>query len=475
MLQTVARSINVICYVLLLTLIIWLPIPLGSRPQWSTQLMEIAALTILLMWLVSQILAKSIAPSKYRSVKVVILFMALWLLYQLLQVIPLSESLARFLSPGAFTLYYPAVSDLDHAWVYSVSLDRNTSLEETVKYSAYVALFFLTFVLIDSRQRLVIFAYTIFLIGFFQSVFGIYAMFTDLYLVPKETLDGHRWVIGTFVNRNHYAAHIVMTIGVGLGLLYSQLEPSRSWSNARNIFLNLADMMLGIPGWIFACLIVLFAALFLSQSRGGVISFASAFLLLTVLTLRVKTRKEQIYKIVVTTGLVAALSAAWLGVGDLAKRFTDSMNDERWEQWRLTTHIIKDYPTFGVGSGNYRWVFPNYREGTLRTLSYEHAHQDYMELLSEQGLVGTLILSVAFFLIIKTLLRSYHAKKHQLLRGMIFGSLISMMAFMIHGLVDFNFRIPANAAYFYIIAALGLVSTTLSRKIGRPGVNGGEQ
>ena len=123
-----------------------------------------------------------------------------------------------------------------------------------------------------------------------------------------------------------------------------------------------------------------------------------------------------------------------------------------------------DYPVFGVGSGNYRWIFPGYREGTLRQLTYDHAHQDYMELLSEQGVVGTAILGFVIFLIVKTLVKSYRAHDHPLFRGMAFGSLISMVAFMIHGLVDFNYRVPANAAYFYIVAALGLVSATLNVK-----------
>jgi hypothetical protein len=227
--------------------------------------MEIVALTILLMWLVSNGLTRSGVPLKSRSVQVILLLMALWLLYQLTQIIPLPESVVRFLSPMAFTLHKLAVFESDQTWAYSLSLDRNTTIEETLKYSAYVAMFFLVFVLTDTRQRLIIFAYTIFAVGFAQSVFGIYAMFTDLYLIPRETIDGHRWAIGTFVNRNHYAAHIVMTIGVGLGLLHSRLDSRKPWSNARNIFLNMTDMFLGATGWIFVCLVVLFAALFLSQ------------------------------------------------------------------------------------------------------------------------------------------------------------------------------------------------------------------
>ncbi len=424
-------------------------------------------MTILLMWLVSNSVTQSKASLKLQSVRVILLFMALWLCYQLFQVMPLPELFIKFLSPRTFTLYNLSVPEADQAWAYAVSLDRDTSLEETLKYSAYVAMFFLIFVLIDTRQRLIILAYTIFSVGLAQSVFGIYAMFTDLYLIPKETMDGHRWVIGTFVNRNHYAAHIVMTIGIGLGLLYSQPTSSRSWSNTRNIVLNITDMLLGKTGWVFICLVVLFSALFLSQSRGGVISFIGAFLFVTIVTFSIKARKDRGYKIVITTGLIIVLSVAWLGLGGLTKRFEKLGEDERWEQWRLTTYIIKDYPLFGVGSGNYRWVFPNYREGTLRQLTYDHAHQDYMELLSEQGVVGALILGIAFLLIIKMLLKSYRTQNHLLGRGMIFGSLISITAFMIHGLVDFNSRIPANAAYFYVIAALGLAATTLNNKIGK--------
>ncbi len=464
--QAVARSAKQICYLLLIALIVWLPIPLGSRMQWSIDFMLLVTFAILLMWLLANNFSRSKTALDRGTIRVILFFMVLWLTYQIFQVLPLPESVVKILSPVTYSLYHDAMSESEDFWAYGLSLDRNSSLQELLKYSAYVAMFLLTIVLVDSKRKLLTLAYVLFAVGSLEAVFGIYAMYADIYLIPKETLDGHRWVIGTFVNRNHFAAHIVMTMGIGFGLFFSQFHQRRPWTKLRYIMMNVTELLLRPSGWIFMCLVVLFSALLLSQSRGGIISLIGGFVIVMIAALRQKAWKQRGYTIIITFGLVAVLSAAWLGVGDLVSRFKTLGNDERLEQWRLTSHLIQDFPVFGVGGGNYRWVFANYREGTLRKLTYDHAHQDYMELLSEHGLVGALLLGTAFFLIIKTLFYSFNTQSHPLYRSILFGCLISMTAFLIHAFVDFNFRIPANAAYFYIISAMGLVSTTLYRKNG---------
>ena len=68
--------------------------------------------------------------------------------------------------------------------------------------------------------------------------------------------------------------------------------------------------------------------------------------------------------------------------------------------------MFKNYPIFGVGNKNYRVETCNYPSKNLK-FDYQcltHPHQIYFELLSEHGLVGTiLILSILFFLMFKIL------------------------------------------------------------------------
>jgi len=50
-----------------------------------------------------------------------------------------------------------------------------------------------------------------------------------------------------------------------------------------------------------------------------------------------------------------------------------------------------------------------------------------------------------------------------LMRGMAFASTMGITALLIHSWVDFNLQIPANAALFMVILALGWISLHLDR------------
>ena len=68
--------------------------------------------------------------------------------------------------------------------------------------------------------------------------------------------------------------------------------------------------------------------------------------------------------------------------------------------------IFKDYPLFGVGNKNYRVITTQNIEKKINDDYFlsTHPHQIYFELLSEHGIVGTIILlSIFFYLIFKNL------------------------------------------------------------------------
>ena len=68
--------------------------------------------------------------------------------------------------------------------------------------------------------------------------------------------------------------------------------------------------------------------------------------------------------------------------------------------------VFRDYPIFGVGNKNYRVITTKNIETKINEdyVLNTHPHQIYIELLSEHGLVGTIILlSIFFYLIFKNL------------------------------------------------------------------------
>ncbi len=462
-----ARVIDFGCYAAILLLAVWLPIPYGSKPTWSIHLLQVVVFGTLLLWAFGKLLKPSMPTVSWRPLGPILALMLIWLLYQLFQATPLPFSLVKVLSPGAYDLYQAASGERQIA-THAISLDRYNTLQEATKYSTYVALFVLVFALVHTRMRLLTLAYTLFLVGFFQSVFGLYALFTDTIPVDREVLEGHRWVSGTFLNRNHFAGHLLLTTGVGLGLLLSSHDPVRPWRGMRNIVFNLADLLLRPNGWIFICLVVLLSALFLSESRGGVLSLIASLLIVWFLVRSRDQKTHRASRLAVTAGAAMLLAGIWFGVGTLMSRFHEMGNDERIEQWKLTAEMTADYPVVGIGGGNYQWVFPRYRNGNLRLRTYDHAHSDYLETLVEQGIVGTAILGLAIGVVFFKLVKVYQPETSSFTKNAATGVLVSITGLLVHAAMDFNFRIPANAAYFYIIAALGMSAMAMDRKLKHP-------
>jgi O-antigen ligase len=100
-------------------------------------------------------------------------------------------------------------------------------------------------------------------------------------------------------------------------------------------------------------------------------------------------------------------------------------------------------------------AFPQVREKDVGFIFYDHAHNDYIQFLSERGLVGFIPLLLAVIITFLVALRALWKRRNLLMRGCAFGCLMSMLAMAILATVDFNLQIPANAATFMVVLGLG--------------------
>ena len=100
----------------------------------------------------------------------------------------------------------------------------------------------------------------------------------------------------------------------------------------------------------------------------------------------------------------------------------------------------------------------------------DHAHNDYLELLAEAGLVGFLIVvgGVAWFG--WRTLKHWFTRHDPQVRGIVLGGLTSLLAIGIHSLVDFNLHIPANALLLSVILGLTSVAVHVRQRHGRSDV-----
>ena len=276
--------------------------------------------------------------------------------------------------------------------------------------------------------------------GFAVAIFGILQHLTfngKLYWFREMRYGGIPF--GPYVNRNHFAAFAELVIPVALVPLVLGKVRRERW----------------FAVGIFALLPIV--ALFLSASRGGILSFAAEIGVLALLMILRRTGGRH----VLAGGVVLVLAfmlVSWLGVRQILERFSSMQSLEITEGKRASMrhdawHIFRDHPWTGTGLGTLPIVFPPY-ESLYDARVVNHAHNDYLEMLADTGLAGGFccawFLGVLFFRSLKQLLvtdKSFAAALH-------LSGLVACCGLLVHSLVDFNLHMPGNALLFLLMAHL---------------------
>jgi O-antigen ligase len=320
---------------------------------------------------------------------------------------------------------------------------------ELLKYTALLALFFLCVQAYRTLEHWRGFVWFLLILGFCVSVFAILQHFTfngKLYWMREIRYAGIPF--GPYVNRNHFAGLVELLIPPGLAILILRAE--------RRDQLPLVALFTLFP----------IGALFLSASRGGILSlFAEIGLLAILIFFRRRERKE-----LVAAGLVIVLAMAlvsWLGIGRAIERFASYKTLEVSEGRRIemlhgTWRIFLDHPLTGTGFGTLQDVFPPY-ETVYDGLIVNHSHNDYVELLSDTGLVGGLC-GLAFLVLLAWIgLKNLTAERNGMRLAFHVGAMVACFGLLVHSIVDFNLHIPSNALVFLLLAALATSPAPSSR------------
>lgn len=244
---------------------------------------------------------------------------------------------------------------------------------------------------------------------------------------------------GPYVNRNHFAGFAELVIPLSLVPL--------ALGRVRKERLVIVVILAVIP----------LAALFLSASRGGIISVLTEFVLFTVLL--VVRRSVGKHILAGAAVLVLAFSlVSWLGVREILSRFSSLQNLEVSEKKRAsmrqgTWHIFRDHPLFGTGLGTLQIVFPAY-ETLYDGKIVNHAHNDYLEALAETGILGGLCCAWFLGVLFLTSLQRIQRPSSVFAGVLHLAAITGCCGFLVHSLVDFNLHIPANALLFLLLASV---------------------
>jgi O-antigen ligase len=311
---------------------------------------------------------------------------------------------------------------------------------ELLRLATYLMLFFLAGQAFRTAEQWRALVWFLLVLGFVVAVFGIIQHYTfngKLYWVRELRYGGEPF--GPYVNRNHFAGLMELIVPLGLGMLVLR--------GARRDQLPLVALFTILP----------IGALFLTASRGGIMTFLVQLGLLGILALARTVWRRQL---AVITGvlILAGAFVAWLGVGRALERFAEFRSQEVSEARRQVMikdswRIFLDHPLMGTGLGTLESVYPRY-ESSYDGKVVNHTHNDYVEALAETGVIGglcCLAFLVGLFYLVRTNLDS---EQGPFIRAVHVGALVACVGLLVHSLVDFNLHIPSNALLFLLQASL---------------------
>jgi O-antigen ligase len=367
-----------------------------------------------------------------------------------MQVVPLPLSLLRVLSPARAEAV--AALDLIGAKLNfaSLSVSPAATFQSFLLVCGYLIIFLLVRELtwrFDDSCWLAI--WPMVAIGALEAGLGLCQYFGG-------TGEQVRW--GTYANHNHYAGFLEMALPFAVVYPVVLLRRSRSRGHS-----PLAPALGACGVWALAGL--MFAGIIYSFSRMGFIAALSSLFVMGTLAFGTRqlswvasSRKRQI----VTVALVAALVLAgfvFLPPDKLILRFaqlvsTDGLTaDGRTGLWAETIPSIRAYPFFGCGLGGYETAFMRFKvSGPLVTDDF--AHNDYLQLLAEFGVVGFAIGATLAFSVVRIAVRRAVRSTDPGARYFAVAGAGALAAILLHSLADFNLYIPANAMLLAWIAGM---------------------
>src|SRR6202011_2410426 len=132
---------------------------------------------------------------------------------------------------------------------------------------------------------------------------------------------------------------------------------------------------------------------------------------------------------------------------------------ERMAHWQAGWYMFLDHPWLGVGAGNYAQAYPNYFVGSWRE-ALGHAHNYYLNILAELGVVGCglllLLVALAFRRLGGALVRS-ESQQSSVWRAVLAGVFGGLVVFSVHNMFDSLFVHSVNIQVG-VLLGLGLVA-----------------
>ncbi len=293
---------NIIFYFL----IIVAPLVFGTVHPWSLAIMEILCFSAL-----GSYLLKTTQKGRALFLPPGILPLSLFLLFILFQILPLPPQVVKLLSPSAFAIHSNAEAFSAPGTFMTLSIHPRATLGEFLRYFAYGTFYVLTVQLLKDREML---KKTIVIVTLFGALLS-FSSILQFYLTRDMALwfwhfPRNSMIVGPYICHNHYAGLMEMIFPVVLALFFFYRPRIGNTSLLKGFIQILTQEKANIHLLIGMAALLIVTSVFVSLSRGGMISLSLSLVFFTLLLFKRKISRGNTFLVIVV--IVVADPFHWL-------------------------------------------------------------------------------------------------------------------------------------------------------------------
>jgi len=280
---------------------------------------------------------------------------------------------------------------------------------------------------------------------------------------PKTVLwawsvpDPRALPFGLFVDRNQLAMWLILAISLVVGYLVMHVHARTTDRPRRDLHTVIGALSEGRALGICACVAVMVLTLAATLSRSGFVGLVSAGLAGAWLA---RGDRKRVLWVGAAAAVVLGAAAAWLNLEGFAQRIVTTASGSEFDAtgrlaiWRESARIVRDFPLLGTGAGTFADAMFVYQQ-TAREVLFNNAHDEYLQLQAEGGIV-LLIVSLGGITLAAKVARGRIAADGGAHRYLRIGACAGLVGIAVQSIWEAGLRAPANLLLAAIVAAIAV-------------------